>query len=107
MAVDLRELTLVTTDLDAAARFYEAIGLALFCVDVPDHPRCYDGERDLRLCPASSRCTVSYIQFEFEVDDLPIVGQRLAVAGASWTCRLANFVSTFDPEGKITLTQRR
>ncbi|WP_260758553.1 hypothetical protein [Mycobacterium sp. SMC-8] len=45
MAVDLRELTLFVSDVDAAARFYEAIGLALYCIEEPEHPRHYDGDR--------------------------------------------------------------
>lgn len=31
VAVDLREQTLFVSDIDAAARFYEAVGLTLFC----------------------------------------------------------------------------
>ncbi|CAN5379102.1 hypothetical protein BH10ACT9_BH10ACT9_41290 [soil metagenome] len=38
---------LFVSDVDAAAPFYEAIGLALFCIEEPEHPRHYDGELGL------------------------------------------------------------
>lgn len=108
VAVDLRELTLFVSDVDAAARFYEAIGLALFCIDEPEHPRHYDGELGLQLWPATARRPVSQLQLGFVVEDISATVARLEAVGASWTCDLPNFVRTSDPEGnKITLTQRR
>lgn len=62
MAVDLRELTLFVSDVDAVARFYKAIGLALFCIDDPEHPRHYDGELGLQLWPATAGRPVSQLQ---------------------------------------------
>ncbi|MCX8555519.1 MULTISPECIES: VOC family protein [Mycolicibacterium] len=108
MAVDLRELTLFVSDVDATARFLEAIGLALFCIEKPEHPRHYDGELGLQLWPATARRPVSSVQLGFVVEDISATMRRLDAVGASWTCDLPNFVRTSDPEGnKITLTQRR
>ncbi len=107
-SVDLLELTLFVTDVDAAALFYEAVGVALFCVDEPGHPRHYDGELGLQLWPASDRYPVSSVQLGFVVNDLPAVVVRLDAIGAPWACRLPNCVSTRDPEGnRINLRQRR
>ena len=108
MAVDLRELTLFVSDVDAAAQFYEAIGLALYCIEEPEHPRHYDGELGLQLWPATARRPVSQSQLGFVVEDISATVTRLDAVGAPWTCDLPNFVRTSDPEGnKITLTQRR
>lgn len=108
VAVDLRELTLFVSDVDAAARFYEAIGLALFCIEEPEYPRHYDGELGLQLWPGTARRQMSSVQLGFVVEDISATVRRLDAVGASWTCDLPNFVRTSDPEGnKITLTQRR
>lgn len=108
VAVDLRELTLFVSDVDATARFYEAIGLAFFCIEEPEYPRHYDGELGLQLWPATARRPVSSVQLGFVVEDISATVRRLDALGASWTCDLPNFVRTSDPEGnKITLTQRR
>lgn len=97
MAVDLRELTLFVSDVDAATRFYEAIGLTLYCIDEPEHPRHYDGELGLQLWPATARRPVSYLQLGFVVEDISATVGRLDAVGASWTCDLPNFVRTSDP----------
>lgn len=108
MAVDLRELTLLVSDVDASARFYEPIGLALFCIEELEYPRHYDGELGLQLWPATARRPVSQSQLGFVVEDISATVTRLDAVGAPWTCDLPNFVRTSDPEGnKITLTQRR
>lgn len=108
MAVDLRELTLFVSDVDASERIYEAIGLALFCIEEPEYPRHYGGDLGLQLWPATARRPVSQLQLDFEVEDISATVARLEAVGASWTCDLPNFVRTTDPEGnKITLTQRR
>ena len=86
-SVDLLELTLFVTDVDAAALFYEAVGVALFCVDEPGHPRHYDGELGLQLWPASDRYPVSSVQLGFVVNDLPAVVVRLDAIGAPWVIR--------------------
>jgi hypothetical protein len=94
--------------MDSAARFYEAIGLALFRVDEPGHPRHYDGELGLQLWPASQRRPVSSVQLGFVVGEVAAVVQRLDDLGAPWTCRLPNAVTTRDPDGnKVNLIQRR
>ena len=108
MAVDLRELTLLVSDVDASARFYEPIGLALFCIEELEYPRHYDGELGLQLWPATARRPVSCVQLGFVVEDISATVRRLDAVGASWTCDLPNLVRTSEPEGnKITLTQRR
>lgn len=108
MTVELLELTLFVTDVDATARFYKAAGLHLFCVDEPGYPRHYDGELGFQLFPADVRHSVSHVHMGFVVDDLAKSVQQLALEGARWTCRFPNFVTTHDPDGnKINLAQRR
>ncbi|MEH3139554.1 MAG: VOC family protein [Mycobacterium kyogaense] len=107
MAIDFHELTLFVSDVDATARFYEAIGLALFCIEEPEYSRHYDGELGLQLWPATARRPVSSVPLGFVVEDISATVRRRDAVGASWTCDLPNFVRTSDPEGdKITLTQR-
>lgn len=108
MTVKILELTLFVTDVDATARFYQAAGLQLFCVDEPGYPRHYDGDLGFQLCTANARHPVSHFQMGFFVDDLAASVWQLTAVGAQWTCRFPNFVTTHDPDGnKINLTQRR
>ena len=108
MTVEILELTLFVTDVDATARFYQAAGLRLFCVDEPGYPRHYDGDLGFQLFPAGTRHPVSHVQMGFFVDDLAASVRQLTIEGAQWTCRLPNFVATHDPDGnKINLAQRR
>jgi hypothetical protein len=109
MTMELLEITLCVADVDVSARFYEAAGLRLFCVDDPDCPRHYDGELGFQLWPAGS-CShpVSHLQLGFVVDDLAVSVQRLMAVGAQWTCRFPDFASTRDPDGnRVNLAQRR
>ena len=108
MTVELLELTLFVTDVDATARFYQAVGLHLFCVEEPGYPRHYDGELGFQLWPAHARHPVSHFQMGLVVEDIATSVRQLTSAGAQWTCRFPNFATTHDPDGnKINLAQRR
>lgn len=108
MTVEILELTLFVTDVDATANFYQAAGLQLFCVDEPGCPRHYGGDLGFQLWTADARHPVSHFQMGFFVDDLAASVTQLTAVGAQWTCRLPNFVTTHDPDGnKINLAQRR
>lgn len=108
MTVELLELTLFVTDVDASADFYQAAGLQLFCFDEPGFTRHYGGDLGFQLWPAGARHTVSHFQMGLVVDDLAASVSQLTALGAQWTCRFPNFVTTHDPDGnKINLAQRR
>lgn len=108
VTVEILELTLFVTDVDATARFYQAAGLMLFSVDEPGFPRHYDGDVGFQLWTADARHPVSHLQMGFFVDELAVSVSQLTALGAQWTCRFPNFVTTHDPDGnKINLIQRR
>lgn len=104
----LLELTLFVADVDRSFAFYSALGVDLFLVEEPPHPRHYDGalgNTAIQIYPAGDH-PVTTIQLGLRVPDIPHVAQLLDDISVVYELPLRHRLTTRDPDGnRVHLSQ--
>ena len=75
----LLELTLFVADVDRSFAFYTALGVDLFLVEEPGHPRHYDGalgNTAVQIYPADDRPATT-VQLGFRVPDIAAIAHSV------------------------------
>ena len=87
--MDLNQVTVPCTDLDASVAFYRSLGLRLIVLDPPDYARfeCPDGDATLSLHRERSAPRSGGIVVYFETGDLDATVARLQAAGIRFESR--------------------
>ncbi|MFN8228338.1 MAG: VOC family protein [Mycobacterium sp.] len=106
----LLELTLFVADVDRSFAFYTALGVDLFLVEEPGHPRHYDGalgNTAVQIYPADDRPATT-VQLGFRVPDIAAIAHRLDGVGVLYELPLRHRLTTRDPDGnRVHLSQLR